>query len=295
MKIPSNLIEKNIFILFLLLILFSFTVSALDKQNLTLEEQASLCLEESKGSLNELINNNFSTLRVNDSLNQAKSMFNAQDILKKKNKYYDFSLVLTYCEEIKTIKEKAFEASDEFIALKKFYNELSVEGMNTTSIDEIIFEIEGEIKNERYEKVNPLINEAYGEIIKVRSDYTTLNIFYKTVTTNLKKFFYENWISFIVGLIILVILYFVYQNAIRQEIIKWKIDKLELRKRTLKDLIKTVQYEYFNRGKVSEGIYNIKTQKFAELIRDIDRQIPLLQEQLFKILKNKKNYKKNDG
>ena len=43
------------------------------------------------------------------------------------------------------------------------------------------------------------------------------------------------------------------------------------------------QREYFNEGSISEGTFNIKIKKLAELVRDIERQIPLLQEGLAKI------------
>ena len=261
------------------------------EQNLSIEEQAVICLEESGEILIELGNGNFSVLRINNSLNQAENLFDAQSILKQKNKEYNFALVLPYCDEIKAIKENAFEARDEFIALKKFYYELNAEEMDTSSIDEIILEIDNEIKSERYEKVKPLIDETYEEIINVRADYTTFNIFYRTVTANLKNFLYENWLYLVSGFSVLIILFFIYKNTFYQGIIKWKVHKLNVRKKTLKGLIKTTQYEYFNQGKMSQGTYSIKIKKFAELIRDVDRQIPLLQERLFKILKNQKKLK----
>ena len=49
-----------------------------------------------------------------------------------------------------------------------------------------------------------------------------------------------------------------------------------------------VQKDYFQYGKIAEGEYNIKTKKFAELIRDIDRQVPLMQEELAKLNRTRK-------
>jgi len=266
--------------------------SLTDEKNISFEEQANICLGESRDILNELIYENFTVLRINDSLNQAENIFDAQVILKQKNKKDGFFLVLPYCEEIKTIKENAFEARDEFFALKIFYDELFIEGMNTTSIDEIVSEIENEIESERYEKVKSLVDKAYEEIINVKSDFTTLNIFYKTATRDLKKFLDENWIYVISSLIILTILFFIYKNTIFQGIIKWKMHQLEVRRGAIKGLIKINQHEYFNQGNISERTYTIKIKKFAELVRDIDRQIPLLQERLFKILRKQNPDKK---
>ena len=281
-----------ILVLFFLLSFVSASDSLIDEKNISVEDQAIICLEESRSILNELMEENFTVLRVNDSLNQAEGIFDSQLILKQKTRKGSFGLVLPFCDEIKIIKTKAFEARDEFTALEIFYDELVVEGMDTTSIDKIFSEIENEIKSERYEKVKLLVDNAYDEIINVKSDHTTLNIFYKNATRNLKLFLDENWVYLVSGLIILIILFFIYKNTILQGIIKWKMHNLEIRKNAIKGLIKTTQAEYFNNGDISERIYIIKIKKFAELIRDIDRQIPLLDERLFKILRKKEPGKK---
>ena len=42
------------------------------------------------------------------------------------------------------------------------------------------------------------------------------------------------------------------------------------------------QKEYFQKGSLSESGYQIRSKNFADLVRDIDRQIPLLEEKLIK-------------
>jgi len=49
-----------------------------------------------------------------------------------------------------------------------------------------------------------------------------------------------------------------------------------------------MQEGYFKTKKLSESEYNIKLKKFKELIRDIDRQIMVLKEDMFKFEKKKK-------
>ena len=45
-------------------------------------------------------------------------------------------------------------------------------------------------------------------------------------------------------------------------------------------MVKKIQKDYFEVGNVAENDYTIKTKRYAEIVRDIDRQIPLLYEQL---------------
>ena len=253
-------------------------------ENLTeIEKQADQCLSDSKSFMADMQDNNFSVNRINESLRQAQNLFDSQKILKEGNSSYDFSLVIPYCEEIKIIKENAFGAEYEFDAFKKFYNESITPEMNKTSIEAIISEIEVEFNNERYEKVKPLVEKAYQETISVKSSYTALNAFYRATTKGLKKFLFDNWI-YISSIIVLIIILFI---IFRRPILKWQIERkilsLETRKKTLKELIMATQRDYFQNGNMAEGTYNIRTKKFAELVRDIDRQVPLLKEEYIKL------------
>ena len=268
------------FVFFIFLINFS---SALE--NLTAEEKASSCLLESQNILNEMQNQDFSNQRISDTLKQMQSLYDAQISYKEKGKSYDFSLVLPYCEEVKKIKSDAFIAKDALDALNKFYQDSITKDIDTSYIDSIILEINQEIKSERYEKVPDLVDKAYTEIIKVKSSQTTLNLFYSTTGRGLKKFFLDNWLFLTITFIILLVFYIIYRKAISKWIVNKKIEKLNLRKKTLKNMVMDTQREYFNKGDISESTFRIRTKKLAELIRDIDRQIPLLQEDLMKLEK----------
>jgi len=285
---------KIICVMFFIFLFINF-VNA--ENNMSVQQQAELCLNESRSILNELIENGFSYERVNDSLTKAQSIYDAQIILLQGGKNVDFSLIIPYCEEIKKIKELAFEASDSYSSLKKFYNISITPGMNTSTIDLIFAEIEDEMNSERYEKIPPLVDSAYEEISNVKSSYTALNLFYSATTRGLKKFFQKNGLTVLILTFVLLLLFLIFNKKIAKRIINNKLKNLELRKKTLQDLIKKTQKDYFQYGKMSEGNYNLRTKKFAEFIRDIDRQIPLLKEQLMKIVKKesaKSKLKKNE-
>lgn len=284
--------RKIILIMGLVIILFSSSAYSLDEENLSMQEKATSCLAESMKIFQELESENFTTNRVNDSLKEATSLFEAQLALEEKKKKHDFSMVIPYCERIKSIRENAFSARDELIALKKFYDESLTKDMNTSSANKIIAEIEGEITSERYERVSSLVSKAYEEIINIQSSSTTMNLFYTATTRSIKGFIIENWIWLSSTLIALFILFLIYKKSIRIAIIKRKIVRSEMRKKTLKSMIMKTQKDYFEKGNIPEGIYNIKVKKFAEMIRDIDREIPLLNEELIKKgYKNKEDKK----
>jgi len=281
-----NYLILMIFLLLVSIITISSNAEETSVKNQTaVEQQAGICLNESIQFMKEMQENDFKINRINESLRQAQNLFNSQNVLKEKNKTYDFSLVLPYCDEIKMIRDSAFEARYEYEAFLKFYNESITSGMNTTNIELIISEIILEFQNERFEQVKPLVEKAYGETISVKSSYTALNIFYKATTKGIKQFFVDNWIYLCTAIIMITILFVVFRRPIMKQQIRRKIKALQLRKKTLKNLIMDTQRDYFTKGSVSEGIYNIRTKKFADLIRDIDRQIPLLEEEYIKLEK----------
>jgi len=276
-------------LLFLVVILSLFSsisfVSSLDnlQNSSSIEEQSTLCLNESVQIMDNMINDNFSITRINDSFRQMYSLYESQVVLKEKNSKYDFSIIIPYCYEIKNISRIAYDSKDSYEALKKFYLEYVTSEMNTSSIDKIMSNIETEMKNERYENVKPLVDSGYSEIINVRTSSTTLNLIYKNTTKGIKDFFLKNWLIILTVIIVFLILFFIYKRTISKWVINGKISSLERRRNTLKELIMKTQKDYFEKGLISDGNYTIRTKKFAELIRDIDRQIPLLKEDLMRV------------
>jgi len=292
-NMKKNIICNVSLVTFIFILSFSITfASALTETNKTTQQQAAACINDSIKIMNELAQDGFNTLRVNDTIRQASLTYTAQSVLKDKKQNYDFTSVANYCNQIVQIRNNAFSSRDELGALLRFYNDSIVPGMDTIGIDSIINEIKEDINTERYEEVPPLVDEAYSEISNVKASYTTLNIFYKNTTKTLQSFFEAYWQTIVILLIILIVAFFAYRTKIREWMLNRKIEALQLRKKTLKELIMNLQINYFQEGKIPEGEYNIKTKKFAELIRDIDRQIPLLEEELLKIEKKINNKKK---
>jgi hypothetical protein len=266
--------------IFLSIIVLNFISAA--NLNVT-RNDAALCLNESIKIMYEMSSSGFNVLRVNDSLKQAQLLYDSKVVLLSKKQSSDFSIIIPYCDEIKKVRELAISAKDEFEALLIFYNESIVKGMNTASIDKIIDEIKDEMKNERYENVKALTDKGYNEIIDVKSSYTALNLFLDSTTKGLLKFIKDKWKIIVSVIVVIVILFLVYRIKIIKWLLERQLSKLQLRKKTIQDLIMKIQREYFEVGKMSESEYNIKTKKFAELILDIDRQVPLIKEELIKV------------
>lgn len=284
-------LKKTVWILFLFILIFPFLYA---ETNLTMQQQADLCLNESSLTIELMIKDGFNIQRLNDTLEEAKTIYASQIVPTIRTKKPDFTLVIAKCLEITSLREQAILVREDFEVLKKVYNDSVIKVMNTSKIDSFMAKIEDNIRSERYELVPNLIDEAYDEISSLRASYTALNVFYANTVTGIKQFLLkknqlflksgiENWKILSTLILILIILFFVYRLQIMKWLIKTKIDSMQTRKKTIKGLIMNLQKDYFQYGNIPEETYNIRTKKFAEIIRDIDSKIPLLQAELARI------------
>ncbi|MBX4196383.1 hypothetical protein KW805_02230 [Candidatus Pacearchaeota archaeon] len=271
------------FIVFSLVALVVLLSLASAETNATIEEKATECLHGSEQVLLFMTDAGLPTQRTNDLFRDAQSAYAVQAALKQGNKSADFSGVLPYCNDIDSIYRTAIDAKDQVTALKKFYQESVTPDINATSADIIIREIDDEMRSERYEKVQPLVDSAYEEIIRLQASHTTLNVFYQSTSRGIKSLVLRHWKGISSFCAVIIFSFIIYRVKILKFLIMRKLRRLELRKKILKDLIIATQKEYFTYGRISEAIYHIRTNKFAELMRDIERQVPLLYEDIAKL------------
>jgi len=284
--------KKQIFIILFLIFVFGngmfIQCAEQEKENLSEQKQAELCIKNSESVLVEFIENGFEFQRINDSLKKAKDLYSAQIILLNSKKNSDFSNVLFYCNEIEKVRQLAFQAKDELASVKKFYFEVGNITEEMILLSAEINIIEEEIKNERYEKVIESSSNLYKKITEIQASATAINLFYKATSRGLKNFIRDNYLKIFVFILVFFVSFKILKKPIKRKIIQRKINALEIEKDVLKKLMQQSQKDYFQEGKISEGIYNLKIKKFSELVRDIDRQLPLLREEILKITKFKK-------
>ncbi|MEM4181871.1 MAG: hypothetical protein QXX68_01820 [Candidatus Pacearchaeota archaeon] len=268
-------------IIFLFFLVFFIKVSAQEK-NLTEKEQTMMCLENSEVIMQRLEKDGFSITRVNDTLKEAKLLFIVQEEIEKKGLKPDYKKILSYCEEIKKIEKLAYEKKDQIKALIKFYEEYG-ESVSSPEIKQLFSEINKEMKNERYEFIEELIEKTYNAITNEQAKRTLLATYYSATTKGMKSFLQRRWKEISLAIVVMLFVSITFHKPIRRYVIKQKINYLKMRREKIKEMITKIQDSYFNKGKISQLDFEIKNKRFAESIRDINRQISLLEEQLKKV------------
>ncbi|MEI6849622.1 MAG: hypothetical protein WCK29_01155 [archaeon] len=179
------------------------------------------------------------------------------------------------------------EAQNQLIVFREELNSSS-KNYDFSSIKDQIDEVEKSYSDQRFEDTLVLIDKAYQKMAEIEATQTKLRLFYSTTTKTLKQFLIDNWkqISIISAVILIIVLVFWKTFSIWN--INRKIKDLRLQKEVLNELIKKLQYSYFKKGSISENEFQTKIETFKELMRDLDRKIPILVEQLAK--KGSRNY-----
>ncbi len=239
----------------------------------------SAALNQSRIYIQEMNEAGLSIERVNDTLIQAEQLFNAQYALMKTGGIADFSLILERTNEIASLKQKAESMSDEIKTL-----EARLKNVRKQSEAYAILEkAKKEFADERYDKVSALVDDAYSKVSEEQAFQTRFLAIYEAGTKTLMDFLKKRWreiASLAAGMILV---YFIAKKRIKIMLIKRNISGLEFEKKIIKKLVKKTQYEYFHLFKIPEELYHIRIEKYAELVRDIDRKIPLLTEEIEKV------------
>jgi len=288
-----------------------------DESLIITKEMALQSINESEQIIQEIQENNFSTLYMNDTLLEAKRIFEqAQyaEILRNVNaseadkqearkalKLIDwedltYKDVLIYTDEIKERREKAFLLIDEIsVEESKISEEGELYTKGLFSPDEEVSEDTKQILEQaktafyedRYEDSENLLEEFRAAFEQEKAELSTLS----GVKKGAKNFFQRYWIHIIILLIIISIIgYFVYKK-LEKKLLKNKIKKMKAEKEVLMNLMKKAQLERFKQNKISGLVYNIRMKKYQEKLQEIKQDLPVLEERLEKL---RKKVKKKD-
>ncbi len=274
-------------------ILFTIIIALLISGSLALNTipsnesiQAKDLLNQAQKDISEMISKNISILRVNETYGEALQLYLGQLALEEKGSRADYKLVIEYALKISSINKAAFEANDELKVFMKNYASAEKKS-NLSEMQDDYNNIILSFNDERFEDTLILIKKGYDRISEIQSSQTAVNAVYSVTARTFKNFFIKNGLKIvIIGVIVLFLLLIFWSTLIKLKM-RMKLNNLIMQKRAIKGLIKEMQETYFKSKKISETEYKIKLKNYEEFIRDIDRQIMVLKEEMFKINKKK--------
>lgn len=266
---------------------------------------ALVALNDSQQVIDEMIKNNFSITFANDTLIEARRMFEqaryadilrgsinatpkerleAIQALKIVNwKNINYSNVIEYTNKINERLPLAFSIYDGLKVIEKRMNDERI----SDKTKDIYEKAKTAFYEDRYDDAAKLIEDAKASIEKDLSENSGLI----GLRRNALNFFQRYWFAILIAIIILsIIIYFSY-NQIQIRILKNKITKMKAEKIAISQLIIKNQTERFKENKISEMIYNIRDKKYKSKLQEIEEELPVLEAKLRKDIKNAKNNK----
>ncbi len=245
-------------------------------------DEALLELEAANASVQRMIDSQFPYYRARDIYLIAEQWFEGQKAIEQSGELGNYKFVSEKTSEVIEIEKAAFSVNDDINALSERLK-LTEEDVNITEAASLQKQAQKEFIDNRFEEAQRLVDLAYDKITEAEAEATRSRALLESTRRTLEGFLQENWQNILVIVSSAAILAFIFQKQIRKFIVHAKIHALTAEKAVLETMTKNLQKQYFESGKMNEMTYHIKTKKFGELIRNINRQLPLLKEELKKI------------
>jgi len=255
-------------------VMLSFLVLAASEQALEAED----ALNAAQKDMEQMVSDGLPVTRYNDTLLLAQQIMEVQLNNENAGAKPDYSVFYGKIDELKDLKQKAYAAVDELRALAVAINQ--TEGIDTAPVWDIYREAKAEFDNERYEQSTVLIDRGYEKISELEAIQTKIVAFAESTSRNVTEFLKALWKELLTASAIIIAIVVLTYNRIQMMLIRRRIAESERRRESVKNLTGETQRKYFERGEISDTTYHIRTKKYGEMIRDINRRIPLLREEL---------------
>ncbi len=239
-------------------------------------------LADANASIERMRGAGLPTLRATDTYSLALQWFEGQSLLESSGGAADFGFTLEKVREIKQIEISSFATDDDLRALSARLNATAPD-VNVTKALELRNSALAEFSDGRFEEAQTFIDSAYQEISTAETDAARSKTLVESARKNVETFLRDNWQIILAVIAAVAVLAFVFQKRIRRFSVASRINSLMAERTVLESMMRGLQKDYFDRGKISEMTYHIRTKKFADLVRNINRQLPLLKEELKRI------------
>lgn len=239
-------------------------------------------LSDANASVSRLRSAGLPFLQAQDTYLSALQWFEGQAALELIGGQAEYGYAFERVRQIKDMERSTFSTSDELSALSQRLAGASQDA-NLTRAAELFLSAKGEFSDGRLEEANSLVDQAYQEISDAESQAALSNTLLQSAQRNIETFLKENWQNIAAAATIIAILLFAFQKRIRRFLVRSRINSLTAERAVLENMLRTLQMEYFDKRSISEMSFHVKTKKFGDLIRNINRQLPLLKEELKRI------------
>ncbi|MEM5871253.1 MAG: hypothetical protein QW051_00095 [Candidatus Aenigmatarchaeota archaeon] len=229
------------------------------------EEEAQIEIEKAEYIIKEMQSLGFGVMYANDTLNEAKILFNQGRYLAAKE----------LAKKVEEIKEKAIKVNEMIDLVEERLYDMSSNGYDVSEAYKLFYSGLEEFKNDNYIDAEEIMNEVINmldeieaeQIIKTKSSDNFENI--------LVLIFDNLWVVILFAILLLLIVGKTKNILDHKKRIK-KISELEKEMEATKEKIKEMQKKYFEIGEISKIDYEVAMDKLNKKLTDVQKELSLL-------------------
>jgi hypothetical protein len=221
-------------------------------------------------------------LRANDLLEIAQQWYDGQTAIELSGTTPDYTFSLQKVSEILAIEQNSFAVDDDLKALLVRMQGADKDA-NLLSANSLMAQAAQEFRDGRIEEAKTLINQAYDDVSNAESEAVHSRTMVESTRKNIETFLEENWRPILAAVLGVLVFSFVFQKQIRRFLLNAKLRSVMREREVIASMLRTLQKDYFEKKTMSELTYHVKTKKYSDIARNINRQVPLLKEELKKV------------
>jgi len=245
-------------------------------------EQAQAKLALLQNEIQKIRFSGMGTQRMNDLLLVATESYNQQIELEKNGQTPNYSLVAGKVSEALNVAKLATEAKAEIGILEQQINDTKQQnlGINLAEVMAGLENAKKELKNERYELSLNIINQTYVKLSEANSLQAKTQAVYAEAQKTIASFMQANWKTILAIIASVLVLYILLENLIKKARLRADIKKAGQELKTVQKFLKKTQEEYFEKNSLPESIYLSRSKVFTDKMRNLNREIVVMKENL---------------
>lgn len=192
-----------------------------------------------------------------------------------------FNEAIGLIEEIGLLKKEIFYLLDKIGQAKKEIGILKSKNLDFSSPQELLNQGIKKFEDNNYEDSKILIDESIAKSNELKSSSLLFGVLDKSSATfNLLHFLKNYWLIILLSFVALFIIFSFSYKSLSGRHLARQILLLKKQEKTIIELIKKYQTEYFKHRKISKESYNLAIDKYQERLLKIKEKLPLLESKL---------------
>jgi len=212
----------------------------------------------------------------------AEQWFYGQEAIELSGGRPNYDFALQKVAEIADLEQNTYSVNDDLKALADRIGAADP-GADLTATKSLVADATQEFKDGRIDRAETLINQAYDEVTKAESQAVHARTIGESARRTIENFLADNWQAFAYAAAAGIAIFFLFQKQIRKALVDARTRSLLHEKTVIESMLKNLQKDYFEKKSVTDLTYRVKTKKYGDIIRNINRQLPLLKEKMKQI------------